>query len=56
MSAVRIFVDLLAGRRDAAALAPRDWAGVIEVARSEAMLATLAHRLVGAAVPPAPPP
>lgn len=53
MSAVRTFVDLLAGRRDAAALAPRDWDGVIGVARSEAMLATLAHRLADAAVPPA---
>lgn len=53
MSAVRTFVDLLAGRRDAAALKPRDWDGVIGVARSEAMLATLAHRLDGAVVPPA---
>lgn len=52
MSAVRIFVDLLAGRRDPAALAPRDWDGVIGVARSEAMLATLAHRLAEAALPP----
>lgn len=52
MSAVRTFVDLLAGRRDPATLAPRDWDGVIGVARSEAMLATLAHRLSDADVPP----
>jgi hypothetical protein len=52
MSAVRAFVDLLAGRRDAATLAPRDWDGVIGVARSEAMLATLAHRLKDSALPP----
>ncbi len=51
MSAVAAFVDLLAGRRDPAGLAPRDWDGVIGVARSEAMLATLAHRLDGAALP-----
>ncbi|OHD04910.1 MAG: hypothetical protein A3E77_12130 [Sphingopyxis sp. RIFCSPHIGHO2_12_FULL_65_19] len=48
---MQIFVDLLAGRRDAAALASRDWDGVIGVARSEAMLATLAHRLERAALP-----
>jgi hypothetical protein len=53
VSAVAIFVDLLAGRRDPAALAPREWDGVIGVARSEAMLATLARRLEGAALPPA---
>lgn len=53
MSAVRTFVDLLAGRRDPAALAPLDWDGVIGVARSEAMLATLAHRLAETDVPPA---
>lgn len=52
MSAVRTFVDLLAGRREASSLAPRDWDGVIGVARSEAMLATLAHRLEGADLPP----
>lgn len=52
MSAVRTFVDLLAGRGDPAALAPPDWDGVIGVARSEAMLATLAHRLAGADLPP----
>ncbi|WP_137752547.1 nucleotidyltransferase family protein [Sphingopyxis sp. L1A2A] len=52
MSAVLTFVDLLAGRRDAAALAPREWDGVIGVARSEAMLATLAHRLEGVDLPP----
>jgi hypothetical protein len=53
VSAIRTFVDLLAGRREAAALAPREWDGVISVARAEAMLATLAHRLDGAALPPA---
>lgn len=53
MSAVQIFVDLLAGRRDAAVLAPRDWDGVIGLARGEAMLATLAHHLDGADLPPA---
>ncbi len=52
MSAVRTFVDLLAGRRGAVMLAPREWDGVIGVARSEAMLATLAHRLEGADLPP----
>ena len=51
MSAVGTFVDLLVGRRDAAMLTPRDWDGVIGVARAEAMLATLAHRLKGAALP-----
>ncbi len=53
MSAVRTFVDLLAGRRNPAALAPHDWDGVIGVARSEAMLATLAHRVDGTGLPPA---
>ena len=52
MSAVRTLVDLLAGRREAATLAPRDWEGVITVARAEAMLGTLAHRLERAALPP----
>lgn len=52
MSAVRTFVDLLAGRREAATLDPRDWDGLITVARAEAMLATLAHRLEDAALPP----
>ena len=52
MSAVAVFVDLLAGRRETATLGPRDWDGVIGVARSEAMLATLAHRLESAALPP----
>ncbi len=51
MSTIRTLVDLLAGRRDAAALAPREWDGVIAVARAEALLATLAHRLSGAALP-----
>lgn len=52
MNAVRALVDLLAGRREAATLAPRDWDGVIGVARAEAMLGTLAHRLEGADLPP----
>jgi len=52
MSAARIFVDLLAGRCSAGELVPRDWDGVIGVARSEAMLATLAHRLADADLPP----
>ena len=52
MSAVRSFVDLLAGRCDPASLPPRAWDGVIGVARSEAMLATLAHRLEEAELPP----
>lgn len=52
MSAVRTFVDLLAGRREASTLASRDWDGVIGVARSEAMLATLAHRLADDDLPP----
>ncbi len=52
MSAIHTFVDLLAGRRDAAGLAPRDWDGVISVARAEAMLATLAHRLEASDLPP----
>jgi hypothetical protein len=52
VSAVQTFVDLLAGRREAAALAPREWDGVIGVARSEAMLATLAHKPDGADLPP----
>ena len=52
MSAVRIFVDLLAARRDAGGLSPQDWDGVIGVARSEAMLATLAHHLADADLPP----
>ncbi|MBB5706175.1 nucleotidyltransferase family protein [Sphingopyxis panaciterrulae] len=51
MSAVRALVDLLAGRRDAASLAPREWDGVISVARAEALLGTLSVRLEGAALP-----
>jgi len=51
MSAVEALVDLLAGRRDPASLAPRDWDGVISVARAEALLATLACRLEDAALP-----
>jgi len=52
VSAAQTFVDLLAVRRGAASLAPRDWEGVISVARAEAMLATLAHRLEAADLPP----
>lgn len=52
MSAVQTLIDLLAERRDAASLAPRDWDGVIGVARAEAMLATLACRLESADLPP----
>ncbi|MBL8648958.1 MAG: nucleotidyltransferase family protein [Sphingopyxis sp.] len=51
MSAVETLIDLLAGRRAAATLAPRDWDGVIGVARAEALLGTLAHRGDPAAVP-----
>lgn len=51
MSAIETLVDLFAGRREAAALAPREWDSVIGVARAEAMLATLAHRLADAALP-----
>lgn len=51
MSAVQTLIDLLAGRRDAAALSPREWDGVIGVARAEVLLATLAHRLADAALP-----
>src|SRR5690606_13075019 len=51
VSAVRALVDLLAGRRDAAGLSPREWDGVISVARAEALLGTLAVRLDGAALP-----
>ncbi len=52
MSAIHHLVDLLAGRRDPAALSPRDWDSIIGVARSEAMLATLACRLESADLPP----
>lgn len=52
MSGVRTLVDLLAGRRNADGLALRDWDGVIGAARAEALLATLAHRLQHAALPP----
>ena len=51
MSAVETLVDLLGGRRTAGSLAPRDWDGVIGVARAEALLATLAHRLGDADLP-----
>lgn len=51
MSTVQAMVDLLAGRNDAAALSPREWEGVISVARAEAMLATLAHRLRNSELP-----
>ncbi|MBL0767402.1 nucleotidyltransferase family protein [Sphingopyxis sp. DHUNG17] len=53
MSAAHTLVDLLAGRRDAATLGRGEWDGVISAARAEAMLATLAHRLADATVPPA---
>jgi hypothetical protein len=52
MSAIETLVDLLAGRRGAASLAPREWDGIITVARAEALLATLAHRLDDAELPP----
>ena len=52
MSAAQRFVDLLTGRRDPADLAPRDWDGVMAVARAEAMLATLAYRMETAVLPP----
>ena len=52
MSAIDTLVGLLAGRIDAVSLAPRDWDGVISVARAEAMLATLAHHLREADLPP----
>lgn len=51
VSAMQTFTDLLAGRRNARDLAARDWDGVIGVARSEAMLATLAHHLADADLP-----
>lgn len=53
MSAIDSFIGLLAGRRDPGTMASREWDGVIGVARSEAMLATLAHRLDDAVLPPA---
>ncbi|WP_260583018.1 nucleotidyltransferase family protein [Sphingopyxis sp. PET50] len=51
MSAVETLVDLLAGRRPAADLAPREWDGVIGVARAEVLLGTLAHRVEDGEVP-----
>lgn len=51
MSAMQVLAELFAGRRDPAGLIPRDWDGVIGVARAEAMLATLAHRLADAVLP-----
>jgi len=51
MSAMQTLVDLLAGRRDAAALAPREWDGVIGVARAEAMFATLARHVADSDLP-----
>ncbi|MDZ3831075.1 MAG: nucleotidyltransferase family protein [Sphingopyxis sp.] len=53
MSAIDLLIGLLAGRQDPATLAPKDWDGVIGVARAEVLLATLAHQLDGASVPPA---
>src|SRR5690606_31441543 len=44
-------IDLLAGRCETATLSARDWEGVIGVARGEAMLAALAHRLEDAPLP-----
>lgn len=52
MSAMRTLVDLFAGRRDATTLTTDEWDGVIGVARSEAMLATLSHRLEDVDLPP----
>lgn len=52
MSAAQTLVDLLAGRCEPGSLPARAWEGVIGVARAEAMLATLAHRLEGASLPP----
>ena len=52
MSAVKTLVDLLADRRDPATLGPPDWDGVISVARAEVLLATLAHRVDDATLPP----
>ncbi len=51
MSAVWTLIDLLAGRRDPAALNAREWEGVISVARAEVLAATLAERLADAALP-----
>ena len=51
MSAIGTLVDLLAGRADAATLGPRDWDGVISVARAEALLGTLAHIVDDAKLP-----
>lgn len=51
VNAMQTLVDLFAGRREAATLAPRDWDAVIGVARAEAMLATLACRLEQAELP-----
>ena len=52
MSAVWTLIDLLAGRRDPATLDDREWECVISVARAEALAATLAERLIDAALPP----
>ena len=51
MTAVETLVDLLAGRREAATLRPREWDGVIGVARAEALLATLANSVGDADLP-----
>lgn len=51
MSAVETLVELLAGRREAATLRPREWDGVIGVARAEALLATLAPIVGDAELP-----
>lgn len=51
MNAMTCLVDLLAGRRESGNLTPRDWDGVISVARAEALLSTLAHQLKAADLP-----
>ena len=47
-----LLVDMLAQRRDPATLSPSEWDGAVTAARAEALLATLACRLEGAALPP----
>jgi hypothetical protein len=52
VSAITCLVDLLAGKRGPEGLSVEDWDGVISVARSEALLSTLAHQLSSASLPP----
>lgn len=52
MNAGQLLVDVFAGRKKAAELDRQDWESVISVARAEAMLATLAHRLDEGGLPP----